>query len=127
MLLGQPALQQIIGPQFANHQQHTQQQCARQWPAIQRLGGAGLGGLLRHRFELIKGVLDGCKLLTVMGAEVLAAGQAGDFLKRGLVQINPGVNAEEAFGAAVFRVSADADRVDFDPFFSGPAKRYERP
>ena len=74
----------------------------------------------------MKGVLDGCKLLTVMGAEVLAAGQAGDFLKRGLVQINPGVNAEEAFGAAVFRVRADADRVDFDAFFSGQARSGQR-
>ena len=59
----------------------------RQRRAVQRLGGAGLGGLLGHGFELVEGFLDLQQFVAVAGAEVAAAGGIGDGLEGRFVEV----------------------------------------
>ncbi len=83
---------------------------------IQRLGRAGLSGLLGHRLQFVEGALDRLQFLTVAGAEVLAAGGLGDGFQGWFVEVQARVDAQESQGATLFRIGADTDRVDFHAF-----------
>ena len=126
VLLAQPALHQGIGPQLADDQQRAEQQGASQWPAVERLRRARLCGLLGDGFKLVEGVFDRRQFFAIAGAKVLATGQGGDFLQCWLIQVDPRIDPEQALGAVFFRVGADADRVDFDPFFPRQSRGGER-
>lgn len=85
--LAQQALQQVVGPLHGYHQQHAEQQRQRQGPGVQGLGCARLGRLLGHGLQLVEGIADSVQFGAVMGTEVGAVGDVGNFLERGFVQV----------------------------------------
>src|SRR5471032_898667 len=87
------ALQRVVGPALLDHQQHAQHQRQGQWRAVQRLGRAGLGRLLRNGFELVEGFLDLLQFVAVTGTEVAPASGLGDGLQRGFVEVQARVDA----------------------------------